>query len=61
MNGPGRRLWWTDRDDPRFAASLGAKLAFLLVWTLGFLLLVGFGQLVLYLLSHLSNVARIGS
>jgi hypothetical protein len=55
MNRLGRWLWWMDRDDPRFTSSLGAKFAYVLVWTFGFLFLLAFAQLVLYLLGRFGN------
>jgi hypothetical protein len=60
MNRLGKWLWWMDREDPRFASSLGAKLAYAIVWALGFLFLLVFAQLMLYLLNRFGLV-RIGS
>ena len=51
-NKLSQRLWWMDREDPRFGSTALAKLGFLIVWTLGFLLLLLVAQLALSLLGR---------
>jgi hypothetical protein len=60
MNRLGRWLWWMDRDDPRFRESHGAKLAYSVVWALGFLFLLLIGQLAAHLIVRLGIMQGTG-
>jgi hypothetical protein len=60
MNRLGRWLWWMDREDPRFQHSRLAKLAFAVVWVIGLLFLLMFGQLIINLLARFGLMGRPG-
>ena len=61
MNRLGDRLWWMDRDDPRFRDSAWAKLAYAVAWSIGFLILLLIGQLALNLLGRMGFMGGTGS
>lgn len=57
----GQRLWWMDREDPRFRDSFWAKVGFSVVWAVGFLFLLLFSQFVISLLVRFGFIGRTGS
>jgi hypothetical protein len=60
MNRRGRWLWWMDKDDPRFRDSAWAKTGFVIVWAIGFLVMLLVSQCVVSLLVGLGVMARAG-
>ena len=47
------RLWWMDRDDPRFASTHWARIGYAAVWAAGFVVLLTIAEVVYWMLQNL--------
>jgi hypothetical protein len=60
MNRIGQWLWWMDRENPRFRRNVWAKLAYSVVWVVGFFLLLLFSRLAINALARFGFMGRTG-
>jgi len=58
MNRIGQWFWWMDRENPRLRRSMWAKLAYSVVWVVGFFLLLLLSQLVINALARFGFMGR---